>query len=83
MTEKEDDISKKRFVQLMRYSTPVTVGILLYVAFFPLAGNAVVQGVVGLLIALEVLTGLKAEAIYEFITPNKDEESGEDDGEEN
>lgn len=83
MTEDNDDMSKKRFVQLMRYSTPVTVGILLYVAFFPLAGNVAVQGVVGLLIVLELLTGLKAEALYEFVKPNKDEESGEDVGEEN
>lgn len=77
MTEEESDISKKRFVQLMRYSTPITVGILLYVAFFYMEGNIVVQGIIGLLVTLEILTGLKAEYLYESITPEQEESDEE------
>ena len=79
MTEENSDVSKKRFVQLMRYSTPITVGILLYVAFFYMQGNIVVQGIIGSLVALEILTGLKAEYLYEAITPDDTEDKEEDD----
>jgi hypothetical protein len=70
--------SKQNFVKLMRYSTPITIGLILYLAFMLSDLNPFIMIIFGVLIGIEFLTALKAESIYDSITPSSSEKDDED-----
>lgn len=70
--------SKQNFVNLMRYSTPITVGLILYITFTVSDLNPFIMIIFGVLIGIEFLTALKAESIYDSITTSSSEQDDND-----
>lgn len=64
--ENSDNKDKEIFVKLLKYSTPLTVAILLYVGFIVLNAEFPMIAIIFVLIILEVIMGLKAEELYDY-----------------
>lgn len=63
----EDGMSEREtFVMLMKYSTPLTVAILLYVGFVVLDGDIVTLVPIVIIVILEIVMGLKADELYDY-----------------
>ena len=74
MDEKADS-DKETFVKLIRYSTPITIGILLYVGIAILDGELIFMIPITVMVLVEVLIGLKAEKLYGMLQNDEEEES--------
>lgn len=60
------EMQKEQFVKLVRYTTPATIGILLYVAFSFLDGEPITTVLIGIFILIESFIGLKADTLYDY-----------------
>jgi hypothetical protein len=72
MSEKEnnngkEDEDKEMFVKLLKYSTPITVAMLLYVGLITLEGEFPIIVIIFVMVVLEIVMGVKAEELYEYM----------------
>lgn len=65
--EKEDDRNKEIFVKLLKYTTPITVAILLYVGLVTLDGEFPMIAIIFVLAVMEIIIGVKAEELYDYM----------------
>lgn len=65
--EKEDDSDKEIFVKLLKYTTPITVAILLYVGLVTLDGEFPMIAIIFVLAVMEIIIGVKAEELYDYL----------------
>jgi hypothetical protein len=65
-TDENGMSERETFVMLMKYSTPLTVAILLYVGFVFLDGDIVTLVPIVILVILEIIIGLKADELYDY-----------------
>lgn len=66
------EIDKQRFADLLRYTSPISIGIMLYIVFRPLEGDPLmIAGIVPFII-FEIVLAVKADAIAELLFEEKD-----------
>jgi hypothetical protein len=66
------ELEKQRFADLLRYTSPISIGILLYVVLRPLEGDPLMMAGIAPLVIIEIIMAVKADTIAELFFKNQD-----------
>jgi hypothetical protein len=66
------ELEKQRFANLLRYTSPISIGILLYVVLRPLEGDPLMMAGIAPLVIIEIIMAVKADTIAELFFKNQD-----------
>lgn len=68
----DSELEKQRFADLLRYTSPISIGIMIYVVFGPLEGDPLMLAGIAPFVIAEIILAVKADTIAELFFENQD-----------